>query len=170
MYSKRGVALLGVVPVLDEVENRQAGLRRVAESLPIKQFALERDEEALAQSVVMHRPRGPSTGGCRSLGTGSRRPATCTGSPRTRAPLTCDARDDARSGHSRGNGEVVSMELLTDALDQDLAPDPFRVMRRGDPPLTDVEQVSLAYEAQRFFKQNYSFIYGRASTALGRVL
>jgi hypothetical protein len=68
------------------------------------------------------------------------------------------------------DGESVKMELFADALGSDLSPDRFRVVRRDDPPLTDVEQVSLAYEAQRFFKQQYYFIYGRTSGPLGRAL
>ncbi len=55
-----------VVPALDEVENREAGLGRRAEPVPVEQLALERREEALAERVVVgvaHAPhRGPSAG------------------------------------------------------------------------------------------------------------
>src|SRR2546422_9776097 len=42
-----------VVPALDEVEDRQAGVGLRGEALPIEQLALERREETFAEGVVV---------------------------------------------------------------------------------------------------------------------
>ncbi len=44
---------MGVVPPLDEVEDRHAGLDLGAKRLRVEQLALERGEEALAHRVVV---------------------------------------------------------------------------------------------------------------------
>src|SRR3990170_1656691 len=58
---ERRMAAPRVVPALDEVEDRKAGLGRRAEAVTVEQLALERREEALAERVVVgvaHTPHG----------------------------------------------------------------------------------------------------------------
>src|SRR6266545_5556697 len=50
---QRGVAPARIVPTLDEVKDRPAGLGLGGEPLAIEQLALEGREEALAQRVVV---------------------------------------------------------------------------------------------------------------------
>ena len=69
------------------------------------------------------------------------------------------------------DGKSVKMELLAQAIgSDDFMPDRIRIVRPNDPPLSDIEQVQVAFEARRFFNQKYSLIYGRKSMAVGRVL
>ena len=42
----------GIVPSLDELEDRQAGLGLGLELAPVEQLAFERGEEALAHRIV----------------------------------------------------------------------------------------------------------------------
>src|SRR5260370_10977740 len=55
-----------IVPAFDEVEDGEAGVRLIAEALPIEQLALEGCEEALTEGVVVgvaHAAhRGPDAG------------------------------------------------------------------------------------------------------------
>src|SRR5262245_50391388 len=56
------VAPPGVVPALDVVEQRAAGVGRRAESLAVQQLTLERREETLAQGIVIRIPDGAHRG------------------------------------------------------------------------------------------------------------
>jgi len=59
LVPKGRVAPLGIVPPLDEVEDRRARLGGRAERRPIEELTLERREETLAQRVVIAVPDRP---------------------------------------------------------------------------------------------------------------
>ena len=75
--AERGVPTVRVVPALDEVEDRDAGLGLRAEAVAIEQLAFERGEEALAHRVVVsvadRAHRRPDAGLAAALAEGDRR-------------------------------------------------------------------------------------------------
>ena len=68
------------------------------------------------------------------------------------------------------DGSAVRIERLAEALaGESIDGDRFRAVRFAAPPLDEKQATQLVAEAERFFKQRYSFILGRRSTPLGRL-